>query len=600
MDARVTRRRFVTLALFSFAGTVLVAACGSAAPQPPTTAPQPTAAPAAPTAAPAPPTAAPAAPTTAPTAAAAAPTAVPTTAPAAAAPTAAVAGAEKGTLNFAAGAFGGQFIKPVLLYSYSSERPALLTHSRLVSLDGMGKLNPDLADKWDLSSDGTKYTYNLRKDVKFHDGVPVTARDVEATARLYLTKAANINPSFWTNYIKGGKEFYDGTSNELPGVQVKDDFTITFELKEPYSNWDQVALAEMNVLPAHIYKGINPADLKEDDGPAWFKPENQIGSGPFKFVRAEKEKFVELARNDDYFGGKPKLDKIFWRNLGKSDTEYIAFEKGEVDVWNVPFDYADRVKKLTNATLNEIRRRYIRIFLVNHRAPYLADKRIRQAILYGIDRKSLVDQIYNGLAVPYNSFVEAENYVAEGLNQYEYNPDKAKQLLKDANYDSSKDLRLLYYYNDTIHKDMFAAVQQQLSKIGVKVTPQLVEGAALTPKTKNGEYDLLYQGWGFQGVPSVYGPLFTCERGYEGYACDPKVEELFKKGQTATSASAQKDAYDEIQKIINDTLPIYPFLKFKGLVAINKRVTGFGDDAIWMMYHPWYTGHNGAVNWAVQ
>jgi len=117
----------------------------------------------------------------------------------------------------------------------------------------------------------------------------------------------------------------------------------------------------------------------------------------------------------------------------------------------------------------------------------------------------------------------------------------------------------------------------------VKVTPQLVEGAALAPKTKNGEYDLLYQGWGFQGVPSVYGHCSPASGDTRGTPAIRRSRSSSRRARPRRARAHRKTPTTKIQKIINDTLPIYPFLKFKGLVAINKRVTGFGDDAIWMM-----------------
>jgi ABC-type transport system substrate-binding protein len=527
MDSRLTRRRFVAIAPLSVFGAALLAACGgtptapTVAPSAPTTPPQPTAAPV-PTTAPAAaaPTAA-TAPTAAPTAAVA-----PTTAPAAT-PAAATSG-QANTMVMATGSPWGDYLpfRPVFMWGYESNIPAMLTHQRLIDYGADLKIYPGLAEKWDISPDAAKYTYTLKKDQKFSDGTPVTTKDVEATFKLYLTKAANINPLNLMDYIKGGKDFYDGKSTSLPGVQVKDDSTITFELESGFADWDQTTLTELAILPAHVYGNVNPADLKDQYAEDWLKPEFEIGSGPFKFVQADRDKFFELQRNENYAGPKPKLDRILFKNLGKQDTQLISLQKGELDVWNVPPDYLIQAKKLTNVKLNTIRKIYLRVFHYNYKRPYLTDKRVRQALTYAIDRKSLADQIYNGLAVPYNSFMQLEDWLAPELNPYEYNPDKAKQLLKEANWDPSHDLDLLYYYDDPLHKDFFAVIQQQLAAVGVKSHPDLVTGAAGDKRFADGQWDLYYEGWG-TGHPAKYEAWFKNEGSFPWWD-NQQVFDLFK------------------------------------------------------------------------
>jgi hypothetical protein len=117
----------------------------------------------------------------------------------------------------------------------------------------------------------------LRQDVKFSDGQPLTAKDVAFTIKLSMTKAANINPINMIDYLKGGKAFYDGVSDTLPAVQTPDDYTVTIELEAPFASWDQIALTEMNILPAHIYETIKPEDLKDENAPHLVQTRNGAG-----------------------------------------------------------------------------------------------------------------------------------------------------------------------------------------------------------------------------------------------------------------------------------------------------------------------------------
>ena len=565
--------------------TLLLAACAApAAPAAPTTAPaaDPTAAPAA-----AAPTAAPAAP--------AAPTAVP------------AVEEEPGTLTFATANPWGTYspFRPTYQYGYSSNSIAMLTHSRLIDLDHKNEPHGDLATSWEVSDDATIYTFKLRTDAKWHDGKPVTAKDVEATIRFILTKATNINPTRWISAVKGAQNFYDTgsfrvPSSELPGVELVDDYTIKFTLEKPKISWHLTAIPDLQILPAHILRDVKPEAIVEHHAPAWYKAEMNLGSGPFKFVRAERDKFVELVRNDGYYGGKPKLGRIFFKNFGGPDTTFIAMQKGELDVWTVTQDFYEQVQGLENVNINLVDRNYIRAFLLHYESPKLADKRVRQALAYAIDREGICATLYSGLCKPYNSYMETGSWLKPGLNQYEYNPEKAKELLAaaeaDGKWDPKNELKVIWYYAGALHEDIMAAIQQNLADVGIKTQLKFTEGTAIADVAKKCDFDMLYQGWGFS-FPEDYDSFFTDSERCTSPWGDPEVAALFEKTVTTVDEAARRAIHDEIQVKLNEELPMMPFLQFVGISAINKRVTGFDKDALWNQHYPWGNGYNNAVNW---
>ena len=508
------------------------------------------------------------------------------------------------TLTFATDSPWGTFspFRPTYQYGYSSNYIAMLTHSRLFDLDHNNEPKGDLATSWEVSDDATTYTFKLRKDAKWHDGQPVTAKDVEATVKLILTKATNINPERWISALKGGQDFYDGKSDQLPGVQTPDDYTVIFTLAKEVVGWHLSATTDLQILPAHIFKDVKPADIVEHHSPAWYKPELNIGSGPFKFVQAQRDQFVELVRNDDYYGGKPKVGRILFKNFGAADTQFIALQKGELDIWNVPQNFYEQVKQLQNVDVKLVDRNYIRVFLLHYESPHLADKRVRQALAYAIDRKGICDSLYSGLCKPYNSYMEMGSWLAPNLNQYEYNPDKAKQLLAaaqaDGKWDPNTELKVIWYYPDALHKDIMAAIQQNLAQVGVKTQLQFMEGTAATAAQKSCDFDLYYQGWGFS-FPEDYNSFFTdAERCTTPWA-DPDATKLFKETSVTADEAKRHELHNEIQTKLNDELPMMPFLQFTGVVAVNKRVQGFNEDALWYMFYQWNNGFNNAVNWSV-
>lgn len=521
-----------------------------------------------------------------------------------AAPAEVPATAEGDTLTFATDSPWGTFspFRPTYQYGYSSNYIAMLTHSQLISLDHKNEPHGDLATAWEVSEDATTYSFKLREDAKWHDGQPVTAKDVEATVKFILNKATNINPSRWISALQGGQAFYDGTATDLPGVQIPDDYSVIFTLEKPMVGWHLSSVTDLQILPAHIFQDVKPEDIVEHHAPAWYTPELNLGSGPFKFVKAERDQFVELVRNDDYYGGIPKVGRILFKNFGAADTQFIALQKGELDVWNVPQDFYEQVQELENVNISLVDRNYIRVFLLNYESPKLADKRVRQALDYAIDRPAICESLYSGLCKPYNSYMEMGTWLAPDLNQYEYNPDKAKELLAaaqaDGAWDPNNELKVVWYYPDALHQDIMAAIQQNLAEVGVKTQLQFMEGTSATDAQKSCDFDLYYQGWGF-AFPEDYDSFFTdAERCTTPWG-DPDAKALFDKTTVIADEAERRAIHNELQVRLNDELPMMPFLQFTGVVALNKRVRGFDDDALWHRFYQWNNGFNNAVNWSV-
>ncbi|MEM7131047.1 MAG: ABC transporter substrate-binding protein [Chloroflexota bacterium] len=492
--------------------------------------------------------------------------------------------------------------RPTYQYGYSSNTPAMLTHSRLFNLDRNNEPHPDLALSWEVSDDATTYTFNLRDDASWHDGEPVTAHDVEATIRFIMTQATNINPERWISSVKGGQAFYDGESDELPGVQVPDDYTVIIELEQPTVGWHLSATTDLQILPGHIFGDVAPEDVVEHHSPSWYTPELNIGSGPFKFVQAERDQFIELVRNDDYYGETPKVERILYKNFGTEDTQFIALQKGELDIWNVPQDFYEQVQGLDNIDVHLVNRNYIRVFLLNYESDRLSDKRVRQALAYSIDREGICEGLYAGLCKPYNSYMEMRPWLASDLNQYEYNPEKAQELLAaaeaDGAWDPETELKINWYYGDPLHQDIMAAIQQNLAQVGVKTQLQLLEGTAVGVAQENCDFDMLYQGWGF-AFPEDYNSFFTDAERCRTPWGDPEATELFNQTAVTVDDDERKAIHQEIQVKLNEELPMMPFLQFTGIVAVNKRVGGFDDDALWNVFYPFNNGFNNAANWSV-
>jgi peptide/nickel transport system substrate-binding protein len=202
----------------------------------------------------------------------------------------------------------------------------------------------------------------------------------------------------------------------------------------------------------------------------------------------------------------------------------------------------------------------------NFQKPYFQDKRARQALLYAIDRASIIKSLYKDTAVITNTVLPNPRWAtASGLNAFPYDPDKAKQLLKDAGWDQSRTLELLFYYPDKLTTDALTAMQQYWAAVGVKVTPRLVDSPTLVKLTyQEGNFDFFYGGSAGGPEPDILSPYFLCDNVFPkgsnaGRYCNPELDKLLDAGRVTVGFDERKKIYDQVQKILNDD-PVWEVL----------------------------------------
>jgi peptide/nickel transport system substrate-binding protein len=489
---RTISRHMLARLLATVLLVAVIAACGGApeAQNPTAAAPAATAAPAAPA-----PTTAPAAtaapePTTAP-AATAAPE--PTTAPAptavseaTAAPAAAVvvpnpppeAGTPGGTMtgawvgpccvgvdNLNPLSAGGDYHFLDKIYSHLVTYD--VTYSEIVS---------DLAEKWSVSDDNLTWTFKLHPGVKWHDGSAFTADDVAFSLELCIDpKAGGCDRGAQLGAIKGVKDYIDGKATSIAGIEVADPTTIKITTDKPYAPLLDV-LTETWILQKASVGQIARDKIKGND--YWFN--TAIGTGPFKLVKHEKGQSTELARFDDYFRGKPLLDKLIRREFKDVATALLAFDKGEIDFTYLTADEVEREQQNANATIIPGPSGVNNMLVFNSVKYPQFNVKFRQAILYAINRQSIIENLYKGAATPVSCLYNNPAYVPSDVEKFEYNPEKAKALLAESGVDLAAlgDLEMSTYYGDQLSLDVMTAIQQDLAAVGIKVTPRAMDSAA--------------------------------------------------------------------------------------------------------------------------
>ncbi len=565
-----TRRRFLA-ATSAAAASALLAACGGT-----TTAPTATANTSAAT--------------TAPTVRTSVPTAAAGTASSTRA-AASAASAATGASPAASGATGGQvsvfYPKPVTFQPLFTSNGAdqgieQLLFGALVKVNDKLESVPDIAQTIDISPDVKTYTFHLKK-LAWTDGQPLTAKDVVFTIERAVDKRTG---SYWRGrllQIAGTTEYGDQKADTITGLETPDDQTVKMTLKTPDATWLSTIgdFAGMGIIPQHILKDVPPDQLQKHP----FSLNPTVAAGIFTFSKYATDQFVELHRNDAYTGGpKPKLDSLFLKVLSP-DVAVAQLEKGELDLMGpVPIQELDRLKKNPTLTVVSVPSPSTTKLVFNLQKPYFQDKRVRQAMTYALDRANIVKQLLGGEARVINTTIIGPDWMGTipGLNDYAYNPDKAKQLLKDATWDASRKVGVVYTSGNRETDAYMAIVQQQLKDAGVSIDLLPVDAVEYNRRTvTDSDFDMAVVAGGvYAQDPNVSAKYFesanfTPTGGNYAHYSNPKVDALFSQGRTTGDLAQRKQIYTQVAQLLNDDAPWVLLWSPNSIFAYNKRLQGF-------------------------
>lgn len=485
----------------------------------------------------------------------------------------------EGTLVFS---LGGEIsiLNPIL----SSDTASSAVEGTIFS--GMTKINekldiiPDIARKWSVSADGRVYTFYLRDDVFWHDGVKCTAEDVKFTFDSILDPKVNS--------VRRGDFIIDGVPIEFIVVSP---YILRAVLPKPFAPF--LASAGMSILPKHLLNGkdINAASFNQ----------HPIGTGPFKFKEWVSGDHVTVERNEKYYGGKPRLSKILYKIVPDENSRLIALEAGEADESDVPAKDYKRIKRLNNINVFEYDSLVYTYLGLNLDNPLFRDKNVRKALAYATDKGQMINLIFRGLASPAYSPSAPVSWVYEDkVNKYPYNIQKANKMLDDAGWKMRKEdigasgyrgirekngkkfeFEILVNQGNKEREKAAVILQWQYKKIGVKVNIRILEWSAMlkivnAPKAPK-QFDALIIGWSLGIDPDSYSiwhsSQFPNGLNFIDYK-NPVVDRLLEQGRTTIDKGNRKAIYQELQRIIADDQP-YIFLWYpKSIAAVSKRVGG--------------------------
>ncbi|HDR8185612.1 TPA: oligopeptide ABC transporter substrate-binding protein [Bacillus thuringiensis] len=473
----------------------------------------------------------------------------------------------------------------------------------LLDNDKNWEYNNEGAATYEISADKKTITLKIKDNVKWHDGNPVTAEDLEYSYLVIGSKLyAGSRYDTQMQMIEGMTDYHDGKTDKISGVKVIDQKTISFTFKEPNPS----VKTGLWTYPLHKkYLADVPIDkLAESDKIR----KNPIGFGPFKVKKIVPGESVEFERFDDYWGGKPKLKNVVLKVVNPSIVN-ASLKNGDIDIAEVSADQYPNVSKLKNAQLvgrTDLYYSYIG-FKFGHmdkeKREMVMDKdtfkdvRLRQAMAYAIDRKEIGEKLYHGLRYPANSPISpaSPKFHNNKVGSYDKDVEKAKKLLDEAGYkDKNGDgfredpngkevkLNFLSMSGSDVSEPLAKFFIQSWKEIGIKV--ELLDGRL---HEFNSFYDKLKKddpavdlyagafGTGSDPDPSgLWGP--DASFNYQRWS-NPKNTELLKEGLSPKAADDKyrTEVYDKWQKLIHDEVPMIPLHYKFDLKGINNRVKDY-------------------------
>lgn len=462
----------------------------------------------------------------------------------------------------------------------------LITYSIDKATGGYGPVVPALAKDWSTSTDGLTWTFHLQPNVTWHDGSPFTADDVIFTLTLCESPKVGCVYGGGISNITGAADVKSGNSSTVAGLAAPDPQTVTITTDTP----NAAMLDALSLMWIVQKKSLSSIPLDQiTKSPYWTTPGQAVGTGPFKITNYVDGQFMELSRYDGYWRGKPVLDKIVRREFKDPATALLAFDKGDIDMTYVTADEVTREQSNSNATIVAGPSQVDNAVVFNPLAnPAFGNKQFKQAMEFAIDRKSIIDNLYNGKGQTLPCLFGNPMYVAPDTEMYDYNPDKAKALIQQSGVDlgSLPTFTFDTYYNDPLSLNVMTAIQQNWADIGFNVTIKQMDSAAWTNQYYNqGASQVSFIGAqnGPDGNIAATYFLSTASQeagagnnGWKGYVySNPQVDTLINQGRSTFDPAQRTTTYQSLCKVLADDMPWNIMWQTTRYWIVSNRVQNF-------------------------
>ncbi|GIO85497.1 ABC transporter substrate-binding protein [Paenibacillus faecis] len=448
-----------------------------------------------------------------------------------------------------------------------------------------GTYTNSLAEKVDVSEDGLKYTYHLKPGVTFTDGKPMTVKDYYFTLKTLLDASYDGQSDPMSYNIVGAKEYHEGKAKEISGVKIIDDHTVEVSITE-FSALTPVELGNIFILPEHYYgpsyKQGNLDGVKALNS----KP---LGSGQYKLTKYSPGQEVVFEANENYFRGAPKVKNVIFKTTTET-TNLPMLQQGETDMdegISVSEDNVEALKEMGFVDINLLPNNGYGYIAFNHKSKKFQDVKVRQALVYGLNRKEIVAGIYGPYAdvinIPESTVSWA--HTNENIETYDFDLEKAKQMLDEAGWkvgssgirekDGEKfKINFSATADNPVVDALLPIMTQNYKELGIEVVAETLDFNAIMDKANTGDFDMFFAAWGLTPDPDNTVYITNGAQNDIGYS-NAKVDELMAKGKKTLDIEERKKIYKEMYQEMNKDVPVILLYQRKNMLAVNGRVEGF-------------------------
>ena len=446
----------------------------------------------------------------------------------------------------------------------------------LMELDADLNFEGMLADSI-TTEDNKNFIVHIDDAATWSDGTPVTADDVVYTAlRLASPVIGNTAMMYYVFEGVGDDGFVEEGAESIDGIQKVDDKTVQFTTKEemPITTFENSYARYLLTLPKHVIEQYSEEELSTAD---WFNHPDVV-SGPFIVTDFDVDHYISYEANKDYWKGAPKIDKLNIKIVDGSQL-YAGLQSGEIDITqqtmsDIPQEDYESVEALDNVEIvygSPVTNQSV--FIQTKNVP---DVKVRQAMLYAIDRQQILEELLNGHGEIVDGFLSsASPFYDDSLTPISYDPEKAKALLEEAGWDGSQTIRFYVNSGDSTFVNAASIIAAEWAAVGIKAEIQTVDFATLMSVAGTEDYDVLAVQYTYAPVdpyPDVAW-LLGGEGSWTGYSNDT-LNEALTKSQLTSDPEETKELFSVVDKKVQEDVPMFSAYVISAQGAVSKRITG--------------------------
>ncbi|HEU5326555.1 MAG: ABC transporter substrate-binding protein [Thermomicrobiales bacterium] len=452
-----------------------------------------------------------------------------------------------------------------------------LLYTPLIQLDSnWTNPGPGLATDWQWSSDKKQLTLHLRKDVKFHDGSAFTAKDVDFTYKLMVRNDPYPAVQDLTIF-EGADEYKKGTTDDFKGLTVVDDYTIRFNLTSPSSVFE-LNISNCGIVPAKAF-GADALTAGGDIAKLPFFDGKAIGTGPFKIKSYDSKAALTLEAHNDFFRGAPALGSIIFRFNLAGPAGVAALQSGEIDAELIGAKDAASLRDVQSLDLKTNYALANETVLINATEKDYLNEKVLQGLITAIDVDTLIKTVGYNFPKPAPSIMMHPTlFPNPDLPVYKYDVAKAKSLLQEGKWDSSRKLQLGQWLQQGLPNDMATAIITMWKAVGVNAEFLLMDPANQVKMSKETphQYDVALTSFAWLAYdPSSAYASFACERrpDYSSF-CNADFDSAMKSAIRAGTLNDAKPFFQKAQTVLGTYLPYTPVWMDPEIFAISKKMHG--------------------------